>query len=67
MVGVNVPPSTGQLVVTDAAALTGQVGSQFVLAVRVSDGVLHANASVTIMVTDINDSPSCTDASFAVA
>jgi len=58
--------STGQITVANVAALDFEANPIFGLTVRASDGALNSTATVTISLTDVNESPVIDDQGFGV-
>ncbi|MGC1243413.1 MAG: cadherin domain-containing protein [Chryseosolibacter sp.] len=54
--------ATGEITVNDAALLDFENTPSFTLSVRVSDGIFSDDATVTISLNDVNESPSCASA-----
>lgn len=59
--------ATGVITVADAAKLDYEVTTQYVLTVRVSDGINSDNATITININDLNDNiPAASDATVSL-
>ena len=52
----------GQIAVNNNAALDFETTTEFLLTVRVSDGVLSDDAAITVRINDLNEPPSASDA-----
>jgi hypothetical protein len=58
---------TGAITVVDGSVLDFETGASYGLTVEISDGLLSDTASVTINLSNVNESPSAADQTFAIA
>ena len=58
--------TSGQITVSNSAALNYETTPSFALTVRVSDGTLFVDATITVNLNDINESPSAIEATTSV-
>ena len=66
--GFTINAATGELTVADASVLDFETTPEFALTVQVSDGSLTASATITIVLTDVdeNRAPEISDQSFDI-
>jgi hypothetical protein len=60
-------PATGEITVANAAALDFEVVTSFTLDVQVTSGAFSPSATMTIMVTNVNEPPTIAPQTFSVA
>jgi gliding motility-associated-like protein len=58
--------TSGQITVNNAVVLNFEMISSFILTVRVSDGSLFDDATVTVNITNVNEPPSAADATISL-
>lgn len=63
----SINPATGEITVSNAAALDFETNPVFTLLVQVSDGNIYDNAVITVTLTDLNEAPMVQDAMIGLA